>query len=324
MEIWPVHIDELREQDVNARSQPKAMFDRLAATIRRDKRLEALPLIAVTDLGLEIVSGHHRVRASRAAELTEIYALVDTSGLTSDQIKAKQLAHNAIQGSDDPQLLARIYQSIEDVEARLETFIDSSEVEMDLPKVKLDGLTLGMEYRTALITFLPYELEMFERALKAVEVHLSADYKVTYLAELALLERWKQMLRRVGKEYDIRAIGTIVARIATIVLEALGEEVEEDAVPRRDLFGMSAIPNSAAQVIRQAIDKALQAGDVTPPQSLAAARVAGGGLSGRPLMVAPGEPWDRMPKETAKAYAAFCAYRDMPPAKRSLGSWQNS
>jgi len=65
LEIWRVHIDELREQDINARSQPKAMFDRLAATIRRDKRLEALPLVAATENGLEIVSGHHRVRASR-------------------------------------------------------------------------------------------------------------------------------------------------------------------------------------------------------------------------------------------------------------------
>jgi len=29
------------------------------------------------------------------------------------------------------------------------------------------------------------------------------------------------------------------------------------------------------------------------------------------------DPWERQPREAAKAYAAFCAYRDMPAAQRS-------
>src|ERR1035437_10075790 len=67
LELWRVHPSTLREQDVNARAMPKAMFERLAQTIARDKRLESLPLCAKTDKGLEIISGHHRVRAATAA-----------------------------------------------------------------------------------------------------------------------------------------------------------------------------------------------------------------------------------------------------------------
>src|SRR6266481_3076859 len=77
LELWKVHPSTLREQDVNARSMPKAMFERLAQTIARDKRLESLPLCAKTERGLELVSGHHRARAATAAGISEMFVLVD-------------------------------------------------------------------------------------------------------------------------------------------------------------------------------------------------------------------------------------------------------
>ena len=117
LELWKVHPSSLREQDVNARSMPKAMFERLAQTIARDKRLESLPLCAKTERGLEIISGHHRVRAATAAGISEMFVLVDATGLTRSQIAAKQLAHNAIEGQDNEQLLAEIYRQIEDAES---------------------------------------------------------------------------------------------------------------------------------------------------------------------------------------------------------------
>jgi hypothetical protein len=66
LELWKVHSSSLREQDVNARSMPKAMFERLSQTIAHDKRLESLALCAKTEKGLEIISGHHRTRAATA------------------------------------------------------------------------------------------------------------------------------------------------------------------------------------------------------------------------------------------------------------------
>ena len=124
LEIWRVGIDEPREQDENARSMTKPMFERLTATIGKDRRLESLPFCAYVNGAIQIVSGHHRVRASRSAGLDEIFVIVDTTGLTADQIRAKQLAHNAIAGEDNPELLKRIYNRIDDVNARLESFID--------------------------------------------------------------------------------------------------------------------------------------------------------------------------------------------------------
>jgi hypothetical protein len=86
LQLWKVPIAALREQDVNARSMSKPMFERLSQTIARDKRLESLPFCARTDKAIEIVSGHHRARAAIAAGLTEMFVMVDVTGLTRSQI----------------------------------------------------------------------------------------------------------------------------------------------------------------------------------------------------------------------------------------------
>jgi hypothetical protein len=224
----------------------RQMFSRLAATVRRDGRLESLPLCALVsgsrggkpDSHLEIVSGHHRVRAARAAEVTDIFVLVDVSGLTQDQIKAKQLAHNSIQGTDDTQLLARIYQSIQDVNARLEAFVDQSKLPGKIEPASVGGLDLGLDYRTALVVFLPYEKARFDRATEAVAKVLERELDTVYLADLGQLEIWKHLLKRLGKEYDVRALGTVLARLAAIVLRDLGEEENDvETVSLRDLLG---------------------------------------------------------------------------------------
>ena len=60
--LYKVGVDEVSEQDVNARAMSPQMFERLAATIERDGRLESLPLMALNAEGkIEIISGHHRL-----------------------------------------------------------------------------------------------------------------------------------------------------------------------------------------------------------------------------------------------------------------------
>ena len=83
LELWRVHIDELHEQEKNARVMDPRTFDRLTANISKGGRLEQLPFCALRAGEIEVVSGHHRIRAARAAELMEVFVLVDTSGLSS-------------------------------------------------------------------------------------------------------------------------------------------------------------------------------------------------------------------------------------------------
>lgn len=267
LEIWRVAITEVREQDMNARAMDPKIFDRLTATIRRDSRLESLPLLAVTEKWLretgtrhlEIVSGHHRVRAAIAAGLKEFFALVDTSGLNRDQIRAKQLAHNAIQGRDNDQLVAQIYSAIADAESRLEACVDVP-VTVELPSVNVPELDLKMDYRAVAILFLRHEKERFDRVVEAVS-QMDRDL---YLADMAAFEPFRAAVKRVMSEYEVKAASTAVVKMSEIVMESLGQEEEvSDRVSLRDLFRTSTIPVDAVGTIKSAVDKMLERGQVT-------------------------------------------------------------
>jgi len=262
LELWKVHPSSLREQDVNARSMPKAMFERLTKTVARDKRLESLPLCAKTERGLEIVSGHHRNRAATAAGISEMFVLVDVTGLTRSQIAAKQLAHNAIEGQDNEQLLAEIYRQIEDAESKLEAFVDQK-LDVELPKVKIEGLDVEIDFKSVLLIFLPRVKERLDRALEYLRssgqrldgVYIAAD------SDYGPLER---AVRKIHDEYDVRVVSDIIGKMADLALEASGVSVEgPERVHLKDIFGTVYIPKEAAEVVKSALAAMLNAGDIS-------------------------------------------------------------
>jgi hypothetical protein len=261
LELWKVHPSSLREQDVNARSMPKAMFERLAQTIARDKRLESLPLCAKTERGLEIVSGHHRNRAATAAGISEVFVLVDVTGLTRSQIAAKQLAHNAIEGQDNEQLLAEIYRQIEDAESKLEAFIDQK-LDVELPKVKIEGLDIEIDFKTVLLIFLP---RVKERLDKAIEYLRSSGQRLdgVYIAADSDYTPLEKTVRRINEEYDVRVVADILGKMADLALEASGVSVEgPERVHLKDIFGTAWLPEEAASVVRDAVAKMVKTGDI--------------------------------------------------------------
>src|SRR3989475_974076 len=261
LELWKVHASTLREQDVNARSMTKEMLERLTLTIGRDRRLESMPFVAKTGRGLEIISGHHRVRAATAASISEMFVLVDVTGLSRSQIAAKQLAHNAIEGQDNEQLLAEIYRQIEDAESKLEAFVDQK-LDIELPKVKIEGLDIEMDFKTVLLIFLPRVKERLDRALEYLRssgqrldgVYIAAE------SDDAPLER---AVRKINEEYDVRVVADIIGKLADLALEACGVSVEDpERVHLKDIFGTAWVPKGAASVMRDAVQKMVEAGDI--------------------------------------------------------------
>ncbi|MCH8242879.1 MAG: ParB N-terminal domain-containing protein [Planctomycetes bacterium] len=230
LELWKVPLPMMREQNLNARSMTSDTFLQLVDNIKRTNRLESLPLLAVQMQGekltLEIVSGHHRTRAARKAGLDEVWALVDTSNLSRDRVRAKQLAHNSISGTDNPDLLAQIFGQITDVDARIEAFI-----EPDLSKYAKSAklitsqFNVEMQARVVSILFLPVQEATFKEAMERLAGTETSD---VYLAARDEYDTLTATMGKLSEAYDIRSTPTLFARMAQIVNEHLAAQEKTD------------------------------------------------------------------------------------------------
>jgi hypothetical protein len=164
-----------------------------------------------------------------------MFILVDTTGLSRSQIAAKQLAHNAIGGGDNEQLLAEIYRQIEDAESKLEAFVDAK-FDAEVPHVKIEGLDVDIDFKTVLLIFLPRVKERLDRALKYIR---SSGQKLdgVYIAADTDYSPLEKAVRKTHEEYDVRVVADIIGNMADLALQASGVSVEgPERVHLKDLY----------------------------------------------------------------------------------------
>ena len=214
--ICLTHIDNLREQDTNARVMPKDMIEQLSKTIKKRKYMESLPYCVRTKRGIEVVSGHHRIRAARMAGITELHILLDENNLTKNEIISRQLAHNSIQGHDDKEMLKRLFEQIDDVDLRLEAFIDKRDIEIKLDtSIPLLEVYPDLEFQTIHLLFLPSQLEKWDRVLDV----LTGDEKEICIIPQEQFEQFKKTVAEVKGVNNIRSIGMALSKMCDIVDE---------------------------------------------------------------------------------------------------------
>lgn len=254
----------LREQDINARIMEQGTFKQLVANIKKRGTLESLPFCALTQRGIEIVSGHHRCKAAREAGLEQIPVLLDTKPLTRSQIAAKQLAHNAISGFDDKDTLREIAKIINDVDDMLESALGEDVFKaVDAELNTLRAPQLAFDWKTVAFTFLPHQLADLKRLC---EKSLSADFQG--VLDISQFKPFVDALEKTQRFQDVKAVGTAVYWMVCAALEKLGDAGYAEAegvewVPISKIVGGAAIPSESAEVIKAAIDKMLKNGDVT-------------------------------------------------------------
>ena len=246
--IWKVSIERCREQDINAQVMDKATFDRLKLNIEKDGRLESLPLgyVKKNPAGNEeffIVSGHHRIRAARSAAVKVIYVMVIDAELTEDQIKSKQLAHNAIVGDSDPQVLKQLFESIKDLDQKIASGVRDSDFDkMKFRAIAADDISVDYEFRTVKLMFLPSQLDKFEKVIAQM-----LEHETVMVTKMEEFEPFAKALREVSKREDIRNVSSILQRMCEITMEYYKYLPEdEDAKKMRRVIGFSKENNGVA------------------------------------------------------------------------------
>lgn len=192
--IAKVPLDKVKEQDINARIMMDQMQDQLTANIKKRGQLESLPLFVLIDGKLEIISGHHRVKSARAAEMKEIVAIVDVSGLSRSKIAAKQLAHNAISGFDDGSTLREIVKMIDDVDDMIESFVGKEIMEEPMKQYnKMLSPAVQFDFKNVTFTFLPHQVNDMDILVKDLES------KAPEIVGVASYEQCKGLLGRTNR-----------------------------------------------------------------------------------------------------------------------------
>ncbi len=262
--IAKVKISDLREQDINARIMKTEMQKQLTDNIKKRGQLESLPFCALIEGKIEIISGHHRIRSAKdSGILTEIYVILDISGLRRSQVAAKQLAHNAIAGFDDQSTLRELVKIISDVDDMLESFIGKEILEEPMAELeKLLSPKVDFDWRNLTFTFLPHQIKDFEKLL-AVLQSINPD-----ILGIAPIEAHKQFMEAITKYQQFANVKNTGAAIYAMiratekVLGDVGFDGSTEWVQLTTIFGSPAIPKEAAEVIEGALKKMIEQGAV--------------------------------------------------------------
>ena len=240
------------------------MQDQLTANIKKRGQLESLPLLVLVDGKLEIISGHHRIKSARAAEMKEIIAIVDVSGLSRSKIAAKQLAHNAISGFDDDSTLREIVKMIDDVDDMIESFVGKEIMEEPLEQYdKMLSPAVQFDFKNVTFTFLPHQVKDMDALVKDLE---SKAPDIVGVASYEQCKGFVETLSKYQKFTDIRNVGAAIHSMienAAQKMDDCGFTEEGEWTYLAKLFGSNAVPGESASVIQQAIKKAEKEGTIT-------------------------------------------------------------
>lgn len=260
-----VDVKIIREQDKNARIQPTEMMRQLTENISRRRQLESCPLCVLADGRVEIISGHHRIRAAKEAGLEKIYVLLDVSGLSRSQIAAKQIAHNAIDGFDDKDVLREIAKLVTDVDDMIESY-GGKELFAE-PQLTIESLLspkTDFDWKTVEFAFLPFQVSDMDALAERLR---GKDY--VGVAPQEKYDEFAQTLERYKGFQNVKNIGQAIYMMIVAAkekMDAAGFDPTQEYVPITRVIGTGAIPVAEAEEIKAAIDRMEKAGTIPPKQ----------------------------------------------------------
>jgi hypothetical protein len=223
-----VNFKDLKRRQVNARSMKHEQFRQLVKNIREAGKLESIPYChKLSDGGFEIISGHHRVEG--ALEAGQEYGIVMyDENLSEDETKAKQIAHNALAGDDDPDTLKQIYESIRDISLKLTTGLSSQLEKAQLEKVQSAKITAPSEkLKEFVLAFTDSDIENFDQTIEECSrIKPSSEVRI---APKEYYDAFLKAMKKIKRTEHIKANSIALLKLCELAMERL-----QETVPRSD------------------------------------------------------------------------------------------
>jgi hypothetical protein len=172
------------------------------------------------------------MKAALMAGMDEVHVLVDHRDLSRSQVRAKQIAHNAISGEDDVPTLRLMVAQIVDAESRLEAFITDEALELneESASVHIPDVTIPFEQHLVQLVFLPNQLHDWNMLVERLAPH-AVEIGVV---DVDVFESFLAACQRAMKVCNIRQVGSVVTTLMALAepelarLEAEQAEAEAD------------------------------------------------------------------------------------------------
>lgn len=220
-EILLISPNECKPQKKNARFFKAEKFNQLVSNIRKDSRLESVPLCYRAKNGeVYIISGHNRIDAAKAAGLENILVML-TDVSDKNEIISKQLSHNSLVGQDDSQILAELYANIDDISNKLYSGIDSNVEQISYTSLNFKA---GM-FKQVAFSFFEDDKDQFDSNLNEIATLLnSSPDTVNYVCDAKTYDYFVKCLGMIKKDCKIKSGSVALMAMCEITIKALQEE----------------------------------------------------------------------------------------------------
>src|SRR4051812_42522304 len=111
LEVFDVPVDLLVDSENNPNEQDEATFDRLPEGVRAEGVDEPPIIVPFKDGKYKIISGHHRVKAARAAGIKLIPCVIKDTW-DEDRQKMEIVNRNNLRGAIDPARFTLLYNEL--------------------------------------------------------------------------------------------------------------------------------------------------------------------------------------------------------------------
>jgi hypothetical protein len=219
----------LLEGHENARYMKAAQFQQLVENLRADGVLTSTPLVYKS----VVRSGNHRVAAGLKAGIVEADVIellgerhgTELRGIPEERLLALQLAHNAINGDDDPNILLAQYSKLS-FDAKKYSGL-SDEAFGKLKELDVESLGLrGPAYEDMTLTFLPEDATQFVALVKRLEA--KSRHTPTLLAAMTDFTSFFDTIIKVKQKLNVYNTAIAVRLMAQLAVERLEQMAEAE------------------------------------------------------------------------------------------------